>query len=221
MKGKFDLGGIGMTSQRTRDRLIARLREQGISDEQVLETMRTTPRHIFIEEALAHKAYEDTALPIGFNQTISQPFVVAKMTQLVLQGAHDSVLEVGTGSGYQTAILAKLCASVHSLERVSAFIPKARERLRALKLSNFSLHLADGYKGLEESGPFDTIICTAAPKSIPLELMNQLKVGGRMIIPVGDSNQQQLKVIERKEEEFQSNVVDYVMFVPLQEGIVS
>ena len=143
------------------------------------------------------------------------------MTQLVLQGAHDSVLEIGTGSGYQTAILAKLCASVHSLERVSAFIPKARERLRALKLSNFSLHLADGYKGLEESGPFDTIICTAAPKSIPLELMNQLKVGGRMIIPVGDSVQQQLKVIERKEEEFQSNVVDDVMFVPLQQGIVS
>ena len=138
-----------------------------------------------------------------------------------LKLSHNSVLEIGTGSGYQTAILAKLCASVHSLERVSAFIPKARERLRALKLSNFSLHLADGYKGLEESGPFDTIICTAAPKSIPLELMNQLKVGGRMIIPVGDSVQQQLKVIERKEEEFQSNVVDDVMFVPLQEGIVS
>ena len=143
------------------------------------------------------------------------------MTQLVLQGAHESVLEIGTGSGYQTAILAKLCTSVHSLERVSAFIPKARERLRALKLSNFSLHLADGYKGLEESCPFDIIICTAAPKSIPLELMNQLKVGGRMFIPVGDSVQQQLKVIERKEKEFQSIVEDYVMFVPLQEGIVS
>jgi len=214
----IDLAGVGMTSQRTRERLIQRLADQGITNQSVLETIRITPRHIFLDEALSHRAYEDTALPIGFSQTISQPFVVAKMTQLVLQGAHDSVLEIGTGSGYQTAILAKLCASVHSLERISAFIPKARERLRALKLSNFSLHLADGYKGLEESGPFDAIICTAAPKSIPSELMNQLKIGGRMIIPVGDSVQQQLKVIERKEEEFQSNVEDYVMFVPLQEG---
>ena len=221
MKIKFDLRGIGMTSQRTRDRLIVRLRKQGISDEQVLEIIRTTPRHIFVEEALAHKAYEDTALPIGFNQTISQPFIVAKMTQLVMQGAHDSVLEVGTGSGYQTAILAKLCSSVHSLERISAFIPKARKRLRALKLSNFSLHLADGYQGLDQFGPFDAIICSAAPTSIPTGLMNQLKVGGRMIIPIGDSIQQQLKVIEREEKDFKSSVEDYVMFVPLREGIVT
>ena len=221
MRNKFDLRGIGMTSQRTRDRLIVRLRQQGISDEQVLETIRTTPRHIFVDEALAHNAYEDTALPIGFNQTISQPFIVAKMTQLVMEGDHDRILEVGTGSGYQTAILAKLCTTVHSLERISSFIPKARARLRALKLSNFSLHLADGFKGLEQFGPFDAIICAAAPKYIPMELMNQLKVGGRMIIPIGDSVQQELKVIVREESDFKSSIEDYVMFVPLQEGIVN
>ncbi len=217
----FDLNGIGMTSQRTRDRLVARLREQGIQDESVLETIRLTPRHIFVDEALSHRAYEDTALPIGFNQTISQPFVVAKMTQILLQGNHEHVLEIGTGSGYQTAILSKLCKNVHSVERVAAFIPKARERLRALKLRNFSIHLSDGYKGLERFGPFDAIVCTAAPTSVPPELIEQIKVGGRIIIPVGGPVLQELKVVERQEEEIKSNVEDYVVFVPLQEGIVS
>jgi len=217
----FDLKGIGMTSQRTRDRLVLRLREQGIADEAVLETIRSTPRHIFVDEALSHRAYEDTALPIGFNQTISQPFVVAKMTQLLLRGDHEHVLEIGTGSGYQTALLSKLCKNVHSVERVAAFIPKARERLRALKLTNFSLHLSDGYKGLDRFGPFDAILCTAAPTSVPSELIDQLKVGGRMIIPVGGPVQQELKVVERQEQEVKSNVEDYVVFVPLQEGIVN
>ena len=221
MKMQFDLRGIGMTSQRTRDRLIERLRQRGIRNEQVLEIIRTTPRHIFVEEALAHKAYEDTALPIGFNQTISQPLIVAKMTELAVQGSHERILEVGTGSGYQTAILAQLCSIVYSLERISAFIPKARSRLRALKLSNFSLHLADGYKGLGQFGPFDAIVCTAAPNSVPVELMNQLKVGGRMIIPIGDSVQQKLKVIVREEMDFKFSNEDRVMFVPLQEGIVT
>ena len=217
----FDLKGIGMTSQRTRDRLVVRLREQGIADETVLETIRSIPRHIFVDEALSHRAYEDTALPIGFNQTISQPFVVAKMTQLLLRGNHDHVLEIGTGSGYQTAVLSKLCKKVHSVERVAAFIPKARERLRALKLNNFSLHLSDGYKGLDRFGPFDVILCTAAPTSVPSELIDQLKVGGRIIIPVGGPVQQELKVVERQEQEVKSSVEDYVVFVPLQEGIVN
>ncbi len=217
----FDLKGIGMTSQRTRDRLVLRLREQGIADEAVLETIRSTPRHIFVDEALSHRAYEDTALPIGFNQTISQPFVVAKMTQLLLRGDHEHVLEIGTGSGYQTALLSKLCKNVHSVERVAAFIPKARERLRALKLTNFSLHLSDGYKGLDRFGPFDAILCAAAPTSVPSELIDQLKVGGRMIIPVGGPVQQELKVVERQEQEIKSNVEDHVVFVPLQEGIVN
>ena len=201
--------------------LMLRLRKLGVSNPKILNCIEATDRSLFISKVFSDRSLEDIALPIECGQTISQPSLVAFMTQQLEIPQRSKVLEIGTGSGYQTAILAKLCASVHSLERVSAFIPKARERLRALKLSNFSLHLADGYKGLEESGPFDTIICTAAPKSIPLQLMNQLKVGGRMIIPVGDSVQQQLKVIERKEEEFQSNVVDDVMFVPLQEGIVS
>ena len=217
----FDLKGIGMTSQRTRDRLVVRLREQGIENAAVLETIRLTPRHIFVDEALSHRAYEDTALPIGFNQTISQPYIVAKMTQLLLQGDHERVLEIGTGSGYQTAVLSKLCKSVHSVERIAAFIPKAKERLRALKLTNFSLHLSDGYKGLEQFGPFDSIVCTAAPPSVPSELIDQLKVGGRIIIPVGGPAQQELKVVERQEKATKSIVEDYVVFVPLQEGIVN
>ena len=217
----FDLKGIGMTSQRTRDRLVVRLREQGIENAAVLETIRLTPRHIFVDEALSHRAYEDTALPIGFNQTISQPYIVAKMTQLLLQGDHERVLEIGTGSGYQTAVLSKLCKSVHSVERIAAFIPKAKERLRALKLTNFSLHLSDGYKGLEQFGPFDSIVCTAAPPAVPSELIDQLKVGGRIIIPVGGPAQQELKVVERQEKATKSIVEDYVVFVPLQEGIVN
>lgn len=217
----FDLKGIGMTSQRTRDRLIVRLREQGIENEAVLETIRLTPRHIFVDEALSHRAYEDTALPIGFNQTISQPYIVAKMTQLLLMGDHEHVLEIGTGSGYQTAVLSKLCRNVHSVERIAAFIPKARDRLRALKLTNFSLHLSDGYKGLDRFGPFDSIVCTAAPTSVPSELIDQLKVGGRIIIPVGGPEQQELKVVERQEKDIKSFVEDCVVFVPLQEGIVN
>jgi len=217
----FDLKGIGMTSQRTRDRLIVRLREQGIENEAVLETIRLTPRHIFVDEALSHRAYEDTALPIGFNQTISQPYIVAKMTQLLLMGDHEHVLEIGTGSGYQTAVLSKLCKNVHSVERIAAFIPKARDRLRALKLTNFSLHLSDGYKGLGRFGPFDSIVCTAAPTSVPSELIDQLKVGGRIIIPVGGPEQQELKVVERQEKDIKSFVEDCVVFVPLQEGIVN
>ena len=217
----YDLKGIGMTSQRTRDRLVDRLFEQGIESNVVLETIRSIPRHIFVDEALAHRAYEDTALPIGFNQTISQPFIVAKMTQLLLEGVHDQVLEIGTGSGYQTAVLSKLCKKVHSVERVSAFIPKARERLRALRLTNFSLHLSDGYNGLQRFGPYDSIVCTAAPSSVPPELIEQLKLGGRMIIPVGGPSRQELRVLERLESEIKSTIEDDVVFVPLQEGIVS
>ena len=217
---KYDLTGIGMTSQRTRDRLSSRLRDQGIYNESVLETMRSLPRHIFVEEGLAHRAYEDNALPIGYNQTISQPYVVAKMTQLLLEGDHNLVLEIGTGSGYQTAVLASLCNQIHSVERIAGFVPKARARLRALRLTNYTLHLADGHKGLNEFGPYDAILCAAAPRTVPRDLLSQLKIGGRLIIPVGDSEKQELKVIERQEKEIKTDVQENVVFVPLQQGIV-
>ena len=177
-----------MTSQRTRDRLVGRLREQGIVDEKVLGQISTLPRHIFIDEALAHRAYEDTALPIGNNQTISQPFIVALMTQLLTEVPRKKVLEVGTGSGYQTALLARLCERVYSIERIQALMPRARERLSALSLRNIQMRHGDGYAGWAESGPFDGILVTAAPPAMPEQLLEQLAEGGRLIVPVGDGN---------------------------------
>ena len=213
--------GVGMTSDSSREKLVSMLKSEGIKNSDVLRSMSSIPRHIFVDEALSHRAYEDTSLPIGFNQTISQPFIVAKMTQLLLEGDHAQVLEIGTGSGYQTAVLSKLCKKVHSVERIAAFIPKARERLRALRLTNFSLHLSDGYNGLQRFGPYDAIVCTAAPSSVPPELIEQLKLGGRMIIPIGGPSRQELRVLERLESQIKSTIEDDVVFVPLQEGIVS
>lgn len=216
----FDLHGIGMTSQRTRDRLVQRLREQGIRDERVLMQIAAIPRHIFIDEALAHRAYEDTALPIGFNQTISQPFVVARMTELLFAKARRRVLEIGTGSGYQTAILAKMCERVYSVERIAGLMDKVGERLAALELRNVRLHLADGYQGWSVNGPFDGILVTAAPPVLPDALLEQLSVGGRLIAPVGGENgEQELRVIDRTDEGYQQQVHEYVRFVPLKEGI--
>ena len=215
----FDLQGIGMTSQRTRDRLVGRLREQGIVDEKVLGQISTLPRHIFIDEALAHRAYEDTALPIGNNQTISQPFIVALMTQLLTEVPRKKVLEVGTGSGYQTALLARLCERVYSIERIQALMPRARERLSALSLRNIQMRHGDGYAGWAESGPFDGILVTAAPPAMPEQLLEQLAEGGRLIVPVGDGNEQDLRVIDRAGDGFTESVHDRVKFVPLVGGV--
>ncbi|GGK66338.1 protein-L-isoaspartate O-methyltransferase [Amphritea balenae] len=219
---KLQLQGIGMTSQRTRSRLVQRLKDQGITDQQVLDVMANTPRHIFIDEALSHRAYEDTALPIGFNQTISQPYIVAKMTELLLaEGDLERVLEVGTGSGYQTTVLAQLVEKVFSVERIKPLQDKARQRFSLLKLHNISLRHCDGGMGWPDKGPFDGIIVTAAPEEVPPELLAQLAIGGRLVIPVGGSRHQLLKlVIRHSETEYETTVLEGVKFVPLLTGTV-
>ncbi len=209
-----------MTSQRTRDRLVQRLREHGITNERVLEVIGETPRHIFIDEALAHRAYEDTALPIGHGQTISQPFIVALMTQSLLNRPRERVLEIGTGSGYQTTVLATLVKRVFTVERIQPLIERARERFRALKLRNIRVKYDDGNLGWADQGPFDGIIVTAAARSVPEALREQLEVGGRMVIPVGDDRSQELKVIDRTEDGFREESLEYVRFVPLLRGTV-
>ncbi|WP_027854668.1 protein-L-isoaspartate(D-aspartate) O-methyltransferase [Marinobacterium litorale] len=214
--------GIGMTSRRTRDRLISRLREQGISNEQVLVTVRDTPRHIFIDEALSHRAYEDSSLPIGFNQTISQPYIVARMTELLLEdGPLETVLEVGTGSGYQTAILAQLVGQVYSVERIRGLQEKARKRIQQLRFRNVMFRHTDGGMGWPDKGPFDGIMITAAPEQVPEELLTQLKVGGVMVLPVGDGNSQVLMRVRRTgDEEFERETLENVRFVPMLAGTV-
>lgn len=216
-----DLQGIGMTSRRTRERLAQRLRDQGIANEEVLKTLIDTPRHIFIDEALSHRAYEDTALPIGFNQTISQPYIVARMTELLLDaGPLDKVLEVGTGSGYQTAILAQLVDQVFSVERIRPLQEKARKRLQRLKLHNVMLRHTDGGMGWPDKAPFDGILVTAAPREVPPELLEQLAVGGRLVIPVGDEHQALKRITRVGDSEFQTEVLESVRFVPLLGGTV-
>lgn len=215
-----DLQGIGMTSRRTRQRLIQRLRESGIRDEQVLTVMLDLPRHIFLDEALAHRAYEDTALPIGHNQTLSQPYIVAKMTEALVADKPKRVLELGTGSGYQTAILARLVDQVFSVERIKPLQDRARERLNLLKIRNVSLKLADEkVMGWPDKGPFDAIIVTAAPADLPKDLMLQLADGGTMIIPVGEGRQI-LKRVVRRGDDFDISDIEAVRFVPLLGGVV-
>ena len=215
-----DVNGIGMTSQRTRERLIQRLVDQGISNAKVLDVVRSTPRHLFLDEAMAHRAYEDVALPIGFQQTLSQPYIVARMTELLLAaGPRHRVLEIGTGSGYQTAILARLVDEVYSVERIKPLQQKARQRLRQLKLRNVHMNHADGGMGWEERGPFDGILATAAPERIPEDLLQQLAPGGRLVIPVGIDNQH-LQVVTRTHEGFETEIVEEVNFVPLRPGTV-
>ncbi|PSL11963.1 protein-L-isoaspartate(D-aspartate) O-methyltransferase [Marinobacterium halophilum] len=217
----MDLQGIGMTSRRTRERLAQRLRDQGISSENVLNTLVDTPRHIFIDEALSHRAYEDTALPIGYNQTISQPYIVARMTELLLEaGPLDTVLEVGTGSGYQTAILAQLVDQVFSVERIRPLQEKARKRLQRLKLHNVMLRHTDGGMGWPDKAPFDGILVTAAPREVPRELLEQLSIGGRLVIPVGDEHQTLKRITRTSEAEFETEVLESVRFVPLLGGTV-
>ncbi len=215
-----DQRGIGMTSQRTRDRLISRLKEQGIKDSRVLDVMRALPRHLFVDEALASRAYEDTALPIGHGQTISQPHSVAKMTEALLNGGDlEKVLEVGTGSGYQTAVLSTLVKRIFSVERISALQNSARERFYQLKLNNIRLKHSDGNWGWEENAPYDGIIVTCAPEQIPDSLLMQLSPdGGRLVIPVGESRSQSLRIIERNGNSFEETELDAVSFVPLLSG---
>jgi len=214
--------GIGMTSQRTRERLVNRLREQGISNEQVLNQIRHTPRHIFVDEALASRSYEDTALPIGYGQTISQPYIVALMTQVVLEsGAHSRVLEVGTGSGYQAAILAPLVDTVYTVERILPLLNQAKRRFMELKLLNIRSNHSDGNWGWPENAPYDAILATAAPEQVPQSLLDQLAVGGRLVMPVGPRSDQQLILIERTLSGFEQHVLDAVRFVPMIEGTES
>lgn len=211
--------GIGMTSQRTRDRLIGRLKEQGISNIDVLAVIKSLPRHMFVEEALASRAYEDTALPIGYSQTISRPFIVARMTEILLEGVpKKKVLEVGTGSGYQTAVLSRLVDRVFSVERISPLQNQARERFYNLKLNNIRLKHSDGSWGWEDNAPYDGIIVTCAPERVPENLLKQLAPGGRLVIPVGGSVGQSLRVIDRNGSMFDETILDDVSFVPLLNG---
>ncbi|PCJ48845.1 MAG: protein-L-isoaspartate O-methyltransferase [Gammaproteobacteria bacterium] len=212
--------GIGMTSQRTRRRLVQRLEEEGIRNQDVLNIMASTPRHIFIDEALSHKAYDDISLPIGRGQTISQPYIVARMTEILLEsGPCERVLEIGTGSGFQTAILAQLMGKVFSIERIKALQDKARKHLAVLRLMNVEYRYGDGGEGWIEKGPFDGIIVTAAPAVLPRELMQQLKDGGRMIVPVGAMDgEQHLCLIQRVGDEFEKHILEAVRFVPLLGG---
>ena len=213
------LSGIGMTSQRTRLRMIERLREQGIVDEAVLNVMNEIPRHIFVEEALASRAYEDFALPLGFGQTISQPYVVARMTELLTAGRPlGKVLEIGTGCGYQTAILAKLATEVYSVERLLPVLAKARKNLRELRITNIRLKHADGHMGIPEAAPFDAILVTAAATHVPDALKAQLAVGGRMVVPMG-AREQHLCVIERSARGYTQSKLDAVKFVPMLSGL--
>lgn len=209
-----------MTSQRTRDRLVQRLREKGIQDERVLEVIATIPRHLFVDEALSSRSYEDTSLPIGHGQTISQPFIVARMTEALLsRGVPEKVLEVGTGSGYQAAVLSQLVPQVYSVERIVALQTQARERYHQLRLNNISLNHSDGSWGWPHYGPFPAIIVTAAPEEIPESLLEQLTIGGIMIIPVGSqSGAQTLLQITREADGFVEEELEGVRFVPMLNG---
>lgn len=212
--------GIGMTSQRTRDRLVSRLEEKGISNPYVLEAIRTTPRHLFVDEALASRAYEDTALPIGHKQTISQPYVVARMTEAILQdGVPGNVLEVGSGSGYQAAILANLIKHVYTVERIEPLYQQARRLAMSLGLNNIKFKLSDGSWGWESYSPYDAIIVTAAAKQIPASLIDQLSVGGILVIPVGKTSAvQNLMLLRKTEDGIEKDILEAVSFVPLIHG---
>ena len=220
------LAGIGMTSARTRDRLVERLREQGIGNLAVLERIRNVPRHIFVDEALGSRAYEDTALPIGFGQTISQPYIVARMTEALLEGAAPDagapgkVLEVGTGCGYQTAVLAPLVKQLYTIERIEPLLARARERLKELGIRNVRFRHGDGSLGWKAHAPFDGILVAAAPLTVPEALLKQLKVGGRLIVPLGPEGEQELVRFTRREQRMERETLGAVAFVPLLGGIV-
>jgi protein-L-isoaspartate(D-aspartate) O-methyltransferase len=210
--------GIGMTSQRTRDRLVQRLRSKGINNNAVLEAIGSTPRHLFVDEALASRAYEDTALPIGKGQTISQPYIVARMTELLLEVKPDKVLEVGTGSGYQAAILSRLVDKVYTTERIESLATQARQRFRRLNYRNVRVQHSDGSWGWPQFGPFDAIIVTAGGADIPEPLLEQLAVGGRLVMPLGDRVRQILVSVTRTPTVYERMDLEPVVFVPLIGG---
>ncbi len=215
-----EIAGIGMTSQRTRDRMVSRLRQQGITNQRVLDVMSRTPRHLFMDEAIASRAYEDVALPIGGGQTISQPYIVAKMTEILLNGGNPkAVLEVGTGSGYQAAVLAELADKVFTCERISHLYQKAIRRYALLGYENIQCAYSDGSWGWSEKGPFDAIIVTAAAREIPGALKQQLAVGGVLVCPVGKQGEAQfLTVLTRNKTGFSTETKEIVKFVPFLTG---
>jgi protein-L-isoaspartate(D-aspartate) O-methyltransferase len=212
--------GIGMTSARTRDRLVQRLREQGIQSLEVLDRVRNVPRHIFVDEALSSRAYEDTALPIGFGQTISQPYIVARMTEALLFGGPlQNVLEVGTGCGYQTAVLAALVGKIQTIERLEPLLKRAKDRIKELGIRNVRFRHGDGSLGWVSQAPFDGILVAAAPLRVPDALLEQLAVGGRLIVPVGPEGQQELVRFTRREQKVDRQSLGPVAFVPLLGGV--
>lgn len=213
--------GIGMTSNRTRQRMIDRLRVRGIGDERVLMAMAQVPRHLFVDEALAHRAYEDDSLPIKFGQTISQPYVVARMTEEVIKHNHPvKILELGTGSGYQAAVLGQLVDQVFSIERIDKLTRVARRRFINLGYRNIRCKTGDGFDGWLSEALFDIIICTAAPEKVPYQLLDQLTIGGKMILPVGNKKQQKLIAIVKEEHGYHEELLGDVFFVPLLKGVV-
>jgi len=212
--------GIGMTSQRTRMRMVERLRAQGIRDEVVLSVLGEVPRHLFVDEALASRAYEDIALPLGFGQTISSPYTVARMSELARAGgALGRVLEIGTGCGYQAAVLSRLAREVYSIERLAPLLAKARKHFRELRVSNVRLRHGDGQAGMPEVAPFDAIVMSAAATHVPKALMEQLEVGAKMILPMAQGGEQRLCVIERSAHGYIEKKMDVVKFVPLLPGV--
>jgi protein-L-isoaspartate(D-aspartate) O-methyltransferase len=214
-----NLAGVGMTSQRTRERMVERLRGKGIRDERVLGAMASVPRHLFVDEALATRAYEDTALPIGFRQTISQPYVVARMIESLLNGkSPGKALEVGTGCGYQAAVLARVFPEVYSIERIKGLHERARANLLGLKITNLRLAHGDGYAGLDKAAPFQAIIVAAAARAVPEALLRQLAPGGRMILPLHAGAAQRLVLVERSGRGFMESELDTVRFVPMEMG---
>jgi protein-L-isoaspartate(D-aspartate) O-methyltransferase len=214
-----EIRGIGMTSARTRDRLVQRLKEHGIRSTPVLEQIRNVPRHLFVDEALASRAYEDTALPIGLGQTISQPYVVARMTEALVEGfTGEKVLEIGTGCGYQTAVLAPLVKKIYTVERIPELQRKARQRLRELDIYNVQFRPGDGWEGWPKYAPYDGILVAAAAAELPEKLLEQLAPGGRLIMPVGPAGRQELLMITRLDDHFEQVSLGAVSFVPLVKG---
>ena len=211
-----NISGIGMTSARTRNRLVSRLKDQGITSNDVLEQILNVPRHLFVDEALSTRAYEDTALPIGMGQTISQPYIVAKMTEAIFQNnKRNKILEIGTGCGYQTAVLSPFYKKIYSVERIPEILRKTKKRLRNLNIYNVNFRLGDGWKGWPKYAPYDGIIVSAAANEVPKNLLKQLIDGGVLVIPIGVTGKQELQLIEKNDKIFKYTSLGYVSFVPL------
>ena len=211
-----NISGIGMTSARTRNRLVSRLKDQGITSNDVLEQILNVPRHLFVDEALSTRAYEDTALPIGMGQTISQPYIVAKMTEAIFQNnKRNKILEIGTGCGYQTAVLSSFYKKIYSVERIPEILRKTKKRLQNLNIYNVNFRLGDGWKGWPKYAPYDGIIVSAAANEVPKNLLKQLIDGGVLVIPIGATGKQELQLIEKNDKIFKYTSLGYVSFVPL------